>query len=347
MNSVLIAKIEVPSYSSAGIVKGLRNNFEVVHEFNYQSIMFDEGAEGMRQRLIGMCMMHNPDILLLHIQNPEPLDLNAVQFMSSRSFVVMYTFDVRDDIDWYKDYAPYVGLILFGDLESVKKMRDAGFDNVDYLSSSADFDLYRPLPNGIKPDKDYGEIVFIGNNFVGSMHKFPLAQQRVDMVNMMKKEFGDRFKVYGMGWPGSRMLNPVEEIAAYHSCKVAITQNNFFRTGYTSDRMWRAMGSGACTISQYYLGYYEDMPPVISQTWDTFPSLVDRCHVLLDNDAFRNQVSIRQNEFVVKHHNWTKRFSEFKELILKHGYDKRMEIVAKSRASASDPKFPMPERTFS
>lgn len=331
MESILIAKLEAPGiYSSAGIVNALRTEFKEVYEFNYQSIMYSEGADGMRRRLMGMCMMHNPDVCLLHMQTPECMDINLIQFLSEKTFVVLYTFDVRENIDWYKEYAPYVGLILFGDQESVEQMNESGFMNVDYLQSSADFDLYRPSP--VPPDKDYGEIVFIGNNFSGSKHKFPLIKQRVDLVNYMKKHFGDRFKVYGMGWPGSRMLNPMEEIEAYHSCKIALTHNNFFRTGYTSDRQWRSMGSGAMTISQYYEGYENDFPSIISNVWQQLPTLKARCELLLENEYFRNDIARRQHDWVVKNHSWSVRISKLKQLIINHGYDKRMESIDRSSA---------------
>jgi len=340
MDSVLIAKIEIPSYSSAGIVNALRNNFKEVHEFNYQNVMYNEGADGMRRRLMGLCMMHNPDVCFLHIQTPEPLNMDVIKFLSERTFVVLYTFDVRENIDWYKKYAPYVGLILFGDMESVESCHKGGIKNVDYLQSSANFDLYRPLPVGVVPDKEYGEIVFIGNNFDGTMLAFPLAKQRVEMVNFMHENFGERFKVYGMGWPGSRMLSPVEEIAAYHSCKIAITHNNFFRSKYTSDRLWRAMGCGAYTLSQYYIGYYHDMPLASSQTWGTLASLKERCEMILDNDEFRRQVAKRQNEYVVKNHNWSVRISKLKQLILNHGYDKRMENITGAGATTNNSERP-------
>lgn len=336
MDSVLIAKVEVFNYSSSGIIKALKDNFKDVHEFNYQNVMFNEGAEGMRRRLMGMCMMYNPDVCFLHIQTPEPLDIDLIRFLSERCFVILYTFDVRENIDWYKAYAPYVGLILFGDKESIEYYNKLGFKNVDYLQSSADFDLYRPLPEGIKADKEYGEIIFIGNNFDNTMLNFPLAKQRLEMVNFMQETFGERFKVYGMGWPGSRMINPPEEIAAYHSCKVSITHNIFFRSKYTSDRLWRSMGCGAYTLSQYYIGYYHDLPLAASQTWGTLASLKERCEMVLENDEFRRQVAKRQHEYVIKNHNWSVRISKLKQLILNHGYDERMESIARAGADSAE-----------
>jgi hypothetical protein len=334
MESILIAKIEVPGiYSSAGIVKALRNNFKEVYEFNYQNIMFNEGAEGMRRRLMGMCMMYSPDVVFLHIQNPEPLDMNLIQFLSEKTFVVLYTFDVRENIDWYKEYAPYVGLILFGDLGSIIEMENTGIDNVDHLQSSADFDLYKPGESG----KDYGEIIFIGNNFVGTNLNYPLAQQRVDMVNLMKKHFGERFKVYGIGWPGSKMLNVNEEIEAYRSCKVAITHNNFDRKGYTSDRLWRAIGCGACTLSQYYTGYFYDFPSAAWEYWESFNHLIYQCEGILMDEELRLFTASSQHLHVINNHSWNDRILKLKKLIINHGYDKRMEAITKRAASNETP----------
>jgi hypothetical protein len=336
MKSVLIAKLEAPGlYSSAGIVNGLQNNFEEVYEFNYQNVMYMEGASEMRRRLMGMVLMYKPDIVFLHVQIPEPLDMNLMEFLSERTYVVMYTFDVRTDISWYKEYAPLVGLIVFADKESVLECVSEGIKNVDYLHSSANYEQYKPLPEGKLPEKDYGEIIFIGNNFIGTIHKFPNTGQRFELVQFMQDKFGDRFKAYGLGWRGSRMLSPAEEIAAYQSCKIAITHNNFNRSGYTSDRQWRSMGCGALTICHYYDGYYDDIPSQMSQTWSTFHKLEHRCQILLDNDGFRRQVAIRQHKHVVDNHNWTIRFSKLKKLILNHGYETRVEDIARRAASTS------------
>lgn len=329
MQSILIAKIEAPGlYSSDGMVKALRDQFDQVYEFNYQNVMFNEGVEGMRRRLMGMCMMYSPDVCFLHIQIPDPLNLDLIQFLSERTFVVLYTFDVKINVDWYKEYAPYVGLILFGDGETIDYLRLGGITNVDYLPSSADFDLYKPLPEGVYPEKDYGEIVFIGNNFVSNKLNFPMSEERVGMVEYMKKHFGERFKVYGLGWPGSTMLSPEQSVAAYQSCKIAVTHNNFYRKWYTSDRLWRAMGCGACTISQYYDGYYYDIPYPISQTWVNYGTLKKRCEELLENDSFRKQIAKRQYKYVVEAHSWSIQFSRLKQLIINHGYKKRVESVS-------------------
>lgn len=330
-DTVLIAKIEAPSYSSAGIVRAMRNEFENVYEFNYQNVMFQEGADGMRKRLMGMCMMYQPDIIFLHIQNPEPLDMDVIQFLSERAFVVLYTFDVRENIDWYKEYAPYVGLILFADAESIDACKKDGIENVDYLQSSVDMNLYRPLPPGVEPDKEYGDIIFIGNNFLNTNLNFPLAQQRVDMVNFMKEQFGDRFHVYGIGWPGSRMLNPMEEIAAYHSCKIAITHNNFLRTGYTSDRLWRAIACGALTVSQQFEPYGQyDIPRRAMPMWSTFKDIRDYCNFFLDPYWAQHKSDVREEQYqhLKSNASWANRILKFKQLIKNHGYSKRVEDVS-------------------
>lgn len=337
MDSALVVKLEAPNmYSSNGIVTAFRNNFKEVNEFDYQKVMFNEGVEGMHRRLMGMVLMHKPDVTFLHIQTPGPLSLDIIKFLSERTYTVLYTFDVRKDIDWYKEYAPYLGLILFGDQESISELKHDGIENVDYLQSSADFDLYRPLPPGLIAKGNYGEIVFIGNNTAGSKLNFPQAHQREHMVKALKNNFGDRFKAYGLGWPDSKMLNPVEEIAAYQACKIAVTHNNFERTGYTSDRQWRAMGCGACTISHYYKGYNDDIPSFVAHTWRYVDALVKRCETLLGSPDICKHIGKYQQEHVVRNHSWYERIFKLKKLIIKHGYDKRMEDIARFEADHTE-----------
>ena len=94
-----------------------------------------------------------------------------------------------------------------------------------------------------------GEIVFLGGNYAMSNMNYPSAQERIELVEFLQKEFPDKFRVYGMGWEGTKMVHAQDEIKIYNQAKIAITHNNFQRKGYTSDRLFRAIGCGAMTIS--------------------------------------------------------------------------------------------------
>lgn len=314
MSSVLHSMIEAPTFSSKGIEQGfLDNGFEYIG-FDWQRCKYNSSAEEMMDRLIGKAHMEKPDIIFLHHQNPESLDVGTAIELSNVAFVVNYTLDVRKDISWYKDIAPHIGLTLFGDLESVEELRKAGIKNVDYLGSSADYSWYKPL--NLPRTED---IVFIGGNYVNTSLDFPQAQQRVDMVEFMKDAFGDRFKLYGMGWKsGVDMVNPQQEIEIYNRSKIAITHNNFTRGGYTSDRLWRSMGCGIATISQYYPGINKNINKYVGSTWLDFPMLKKECEKLLNLDEEREAMGRAGSEWVRINHSWKNRIGQLKELIQKY-----------------------------
>lgn len=314
MKSVLHARIDSATYNSDGIKSAfLENGFEY-DDFFWQRVMFNSSPEEMMDRLIGKTHMEQPDLVFLHLQQPRALDVEAAKALSKVSFVVNYTFDVRNDISWYKDLAPHIGLTLFGDWESVEELKKAGIKNVDYLGSSADYSWYKPL--NLPRTED---IVFIGGNYVNTSLDFPQAKERAEMVEFMKDAFGDRFRVYGMGWgPLTTMVNAQEEINIYNRSKIAITHNNFIRGGYTSDRLWRAMGCGPAVISQYYPGINKDLNKYVASTWLDFPMLKQECEKLLNLEQEREAMGKAGAESVRTQHSWRNRIAQLKELIQKH-----------------------------
>lgn len=313
MKSVLHARIEAPTYNSSGIENGfLENGFEYVG-FDWQKCKMNSSAEEMMDRLIGKAHMEKPDLIFLHLQQPDALDVGTAIELSKVAFVVNYTFDVRKDNSWYKEIAPHIGLTLFGDMESVQELKQAGINNVDYLGSSADYSWYKPL--NLPRTED---IVFIGGNYANTALDFPQAKERAEMVQFMKDTFRGSFKVYGMGFKNSVMVNAQEEISIYNRSKIAITHNNFIRGGYTSDRLWRALGCGIATVSQYYPGINKDLNKYVASTWLDFPMLKQECERLLNFNEEREAMGRAGAEWVRSQHSWKNRVGQLKELIQKH-----------------------------
>ena len=322
MKSILLAPIQSSTYSSEGLINAFRREFDEVSVFNWQNAKLHEGKEGMQQRLITKADSEKPDIIFLQMQNPEALDTSTASILAEIGFVVNYTFDVRDDIEWYKNIGRYIGLTLFGDMISVNRYkRESGKNNVDYLPSSADFNIYKPLNLNGKKDPDCPEIIFIGGRYDNTSLNFPLAKHRVEMVEFMQDTFGGKFKAYGMGWvKGSPHINPQQEVMLYNSAKCAITHNQFYSPGYSSDRIWRSLGCGCATVSHYFVGINQQFNPHVISTWIDFDMLKEECQKFLDNKEYRINKGQAGAQWVRDHHSWGNRISELKRLILKHGY---------------------------
>lgn len=312
---LLFAGIFSPVYDSNYMVRGFEEAGYNVTPFDWQKIRFAEKAQGVNDRLLFKVAQENPAVVFLHVQSPDVLDVAVLESISKKSFIVFYTFDVRNDIKWIKELAPYVGLILFADKESVNECKKDGIENVDYLPPAADYLQYRRLEIREATD-EFGEIVFIGNNTTGSALNFPKAEERAEMVNFLQNQFGSRFKVYGLNWGmNSQMVYPHIETMVYNSAKIAITHNHYSRAGYQSDRMYRAMGSGIYTIAQYYHGINQDFNPTTNSTWIDFDMLAEEIEKALSNDERRKMIADNGHGFVRQHHTWAKRAERMKNLI--------------------------------
>jgi spore maturation protein CgeB len=267
---------------------------------------------GVEQRLLVAAEQIRPDLIFLHLQQADVVEEYAAQKLSEIGFVVNYTFDVRnaETTQWMYDLAPHIGLSIFACVEDALLCKQKYGEAIN-MHSSCDYNWYRDY--GMKREG----IVFIGNNFLNTNLDFPQKQQRYEMVMMMQEEFKDQFKVYGTNWDikGVQMINPQEEINAYNAAKIAITHNNFVRIGYTSDRLFRAMGCGAATISHYFPLINKDFNQFVLGTWLNFDMLKEGCHDLLENDERIRLLGAAGAEWVRKHHSWGNRFTEMLKYI--------------------------------
>lgn len=322
MKKVLHIRLDAPTYSSDGIKKGFVENGYEYYGINWQQVRFDEGILGLQSRIILAAKNIEPDLIFLHIQNPGVIDIETCQELTQLGLTVLYTFDVREDIKWMQELAPYLDLILFADMVSVENCKQIGIFNVDVLQSSCDMDFYQPITPHIKYD---AEIVFIGSNYLNTNLNFPLAQERLDMVNFLKKEYGDRFMVKGLNWldgdkPHSEMINPLQERDIYCSAKIAICHNNFDRPFYTSDRLWRSMACGCFTLTKYFKG----AELIFAQGhhlnwWRNFDDLKNKIDNHLSLSIDREKIARSGQEYVRTAHTWKRRIQEMQTIIFTHG----------------------------
>ena len=307
---VLHALINAPTYSSIGIEKGFRENgFDYVG-FDWQHSRFSNGVEAMRKEFIKLARKEEPDWIFMHIQNSDAIDLSTAEELSDMGTLINFTEDVRDDISWYRKLGFCVDLTVFSNKEDVAVMKLYGYRSA-YIPTSYNDIWFNKQPKS----KSYGDIIFLGSNYLTSNLNFPQAQERYDMVQFMKSQFGERFQVYGRDW-GTRTLNPQESVQAYNNCKIAITHSNFKRAGYTSDRLFNSLGCGAFTIAQYYEGCEEHFENKLI-TWDNFKQLKYLCISALQNDYIREKNAAELHQIVQAKHQWKNRIAEIMSILNK------------------------------
>lgn len=302
--------ITAPTYSSEAITKSFKDVFGDVLYFDWQYHRYNFGTETMQKLLLKEANDYKPDIIFLHFNhNSEVLSLENYLELSNLAFVVTYTEDVRDDISWFKKILHYVGLGIFTNIDDVDEL-NAGqaVKKAAYLPVSYNDLWYKKQP---PTTRNYGEIVFLGNNYVNTNTNFPNAQERQDMVAALKKEFGDKFQAYGRGQE-NEALNPQQAVECYNNAKIAITHNNFKRKGYQSDRGLNSIGCGCFTILQHYDGILSHFD---GYGWDNLQQLIDACNFHLKNEGSRILFADIKYKNVTQNHTWRQRAESIKELI--------------------------------
>lgn len=248
---------------------------------------------------------HKPDLIWLQIQTSNIINPQVAKYLTDGSIVVNWTGDVRYPLpQWYIEIGKQIDLTLFTNMNDVEECRRYGV-NADYLQIGFPTNIFKP--QGLR--REEAEIVFMGNNVGG----FPLSQFRVTMVEALKREFGRSFKVYGVNWPGyGYEPNQEEEAKIYRGCKIAINLSHFDYSRYSSDRLWRIIGSGAFCLSHNYKDIDKEFE--VSKhldVWNDIPELVEKIkYYLHPGESERVKIAEQGCDYVHKNHTWEQRINQ-------------------------------------
>lgn len=312
MKKVLHVGITAPTYSSEAITESFKEVFGDVMYFDWQSHRYNYGTDVMRKNIIESADSFKPDLIFIHANhNSEALSFEVYKSLSAIARTITYTEDVRHDILFFTRLSEFVDHCIFTNRDDVSNLNKVGVKNAVYLPVSYNNLWYKPQ---VKTEKVYGDIVFIGNNYVGTSLDFPNAPERQEMVVALKSAFGNSFMAYGTGQENP-MLNPQQCIEAYNNAKLAITHNNFKRKGYQSDRGLNSMGCGCATILHHYDGIELDFRNMIGGIWKSVDELVSLCGTYIENEWMRKQLSQYQYREVSLNHKWVNRAKKIREIL--------------------------------
>ena len=234
----------------------------------------------LHKHITDVCVDFKPDMIFMQIQSPGVITPEFVQTLPG--LIINWTWDYRDPTpQWMVDIAPYV-ISAFTNETDVEYLQSLGYDSM-FLQGGFNNKVYDPDGQLYSKD-DSPEIVFMANNYPDDEYDFPLSKYRIELVDALKEKYGTKFAVYGFGWLGqnplqSFMHREAKEAASYRSSKIAINLSHFEAERYTSDRMFRILGSGPLCMTHWYPGIEKDFTDgehlLVWRTTEELMNLID------------------------------------------------------------------------
>lgn len=277
-----------------------------------QYMELGKGAQAILKRdIIKITNEIEPDFTFLHIQRPGVIDEETVQLL--KGVIFNYTYDVAVPTpEWFYEIGKHIDTTIFSDESGIWDLRSKDI-SADFLHVGYDNMIFRS--EGTRGE--YGDIVFLGNNY-STDQNFHLTKKRIDMIDCLKDEYGDSFKVYGNGWKyndGNLMYREYKEAECYRSCKIAINISHFDIERYTSDRIFRIMGCGAFCLSKWYPGIEKDfVDGKHLRVWKDFDELKTLINYYLEHEDERNSIALAGYKYVTETATWTHRMKTIIEM---------------------------------
>ena len=273
--------------------------------FDWQKEKDKYGVLGMRARLINVSDKFKPDLVFMQIQTPRIID--AATASALRGFVFNWTGDVRDNIDWLKDLSPYIDATCFTNETDVDTMMEEGL-NSRFLQIGFEENIFNP--KGLKLSAKQSvhpipEVIFMGNNYGD---KFPLSKERYSIAERIYKTYGSRFLLCGNGWdiPSVNLMGRMkDEAMVYRSCKIAINANHYIHKRFSSDRVFRIMGSGAFCLTRWYPGIEKDFTDGVNiRVFKTLDEMMHLIEYYLQHNDERERIAKAGCELVHNKFKW-------------------------------------------
>lgn len=299
---------EYPYYT---FTKAFESNFDC------KTIWWQQNLTNINELIIHEVCNNKYDAVFIQIQVGGIITEHTAKVISQHTICFNWTGDVRKDINWFVELGRCGFVTLFTNMTDVNRLRELSV-KADYLQVGYDDKYYFPE---LRPC--HNNIVFCANYY--PENDFPLTYYRRELVEALKKEFGDKFNLYGGNWQKCNIyaelpfVNNQQEAEIYRTCAIAINCSHFDYSRYSSDRLLREMASGAFVLSHAYKDYNIDFKNNIHfSVWNTIPELIEKCHYYLNNAEERNQIAKQGSELVENTAKWNNRMKELIILINKY-----------------------------
>lgn len=273
---------------------GLKQAFEA-KGWEYHEIPTQ--AQDLNFRIINFANTHKPDLIWVQIQS-DGISPEAIKALKANGgFIVGWSGDKRHKVEeCYFRYAQWgFDLTTFSNQEDIDIVRKCGYD-ADFLQIGISPDIYSI--NG--PINSLAPLVFMGNSF----SHFPLSGLRREMVRELKRTYGDNFKAFGNGMPdGNFNSSQRDEAAVYRGAKIGINLSHFDSERYSSDRLFRMIGTGIMVLSHRYKGIEQDFEiGTHLDVWDDLNDLKQKINYYLHNENKRAEIAKNGHELAMKRH---------------------------------------------
>ena len=292
---IVLTGEEPPHYT---ITNAFKKVFDVVDTLYWDEIKNVSEMNGIVRARVQAIKY---DAVFMQIQHPKIIEVQTAKVLSEHSIVFNWTGDVRTDITWYEEIAPYV-ITLFTNMTDVEKMKNKGFKS-DYLQIGYDHEYYFN-----KKNDRYNVIGFCANYY--EFADFPLKKLRVDAVRTLKVNFPEQFHLYGIGWEkvylkSEGLANNEWEANLYNESLLALSISHFDYSRYFSDRLIREMACGCCVLSHRFkdnnLEFIEGEHIVY---WDNLKQLVDLCNYYFEHPEEARKIGDAASAYVQKNYTW-------------------------------------------
>jgi spore maturation protein CgeB len=309
---IVITGEEPPYYT---ITEAFKKRFEVVDTIYWNEI---ENLHDMNSIVRARVTSIKYDVVFMQIQHPNIITRNTAELLSQNALVFNWTGDVRTDITWYKEIAPYV-VTLFTNMTDVLKIRAIGCQ-ADYLQTGYDHRYYYNINKG-----RHGNIAFCGNYYPEA--DFPLKKLRVDAVRHLKNEFPQNFHLYGKTWDAigiksEGFANNEWEANLYNESLLALSISHFNYSRYFSDRLLREMACGCCVLSHRFLDNeleFKEGEHIVY--WDNFTDLSEKINHYFKNPSEAIKIGQSAASYVKENYSWDKFTENFLNIILKYKHE--------------------------
>jgi hypothetical protein len=264
------------------------------------------GHRDVNAEAIRIAEEFRPDIVFIQVQTAGVIyPATTDRLRQLGAWVCNWTGDVRHPLpEWYIELGRHVDMTLFSNMTDVNQMQSLGLP-CDFLQIGIDPYIFNPNGEaypGMPP------IVFFANNYSGA-ENFPLTEYRQQLVVEMKAAFGNQFGLYGNGWghsDGNFNGDQRIEASAYRGAKIAINCSHFAYSRYSSDRLFRIMGSGIFCLTHQWPDMEQDFQEGNHfVSFINIPDLISKCRMYLDESFESKRAMIAKQGCEYTHKNFT------------------------------------------